>query len=54
MTDIIIPTRFPSRADPAAIVIGPEVRFTVLTSRLIRMEYSRDNTFEDRASQAFW
>ena len=26
----------------------------MLTSRLIRMEYSRGNAFEDRASQAFW
>ena len=41
-------------ADPAAVVTGPEVRFTVLTSRLIRMEYSRGERFEDRASQAFW
>lgn len=54
MIDTTIPTWFPSRADPDAIVAGPEVRFTVLTSRLIRMEHSRSNTFEDRASQAFW
>ncbi|MCX6028042.1 MAG: DUF5110 domain-containing protein [Chloroflexi bacterium] len=41
-------------ADPAAIVRGPHVRFTVLTSRLIRMETSPDDVFEDHASQAFW
>jgi hypothetical protein len=41
-------------ADPAAVVTGPGVRFTVLTSRLIRMEYSPDERFEDRASQVFW
>ena len=41
-------------ADPAAMVTGPNVRFTVLTSRLIRMEYSPDGRFEDRASQVFW
>ena len=41
MTAITIPTSFPSQADPAAVVSGPNVRFTVLTSRLIRMEYSR-------------
>ena len=39
---------------PEAVVLGPQARFTVLTSRLIRMEYSRTNTFEDRASQTFW
>jgi alpha-glucosidase (family GH31 glycosyl hydrolase) len=54
MSQITIPKSFPSQADPAAVVTGPSVRFTVLTSRLIRMEYSRGNTFEDRASQAFW
>ncbi len=54
MPAITIPTSFPSQATPAAVVSGPNVRFTVLTSRLIRMEYSRGNTFEDRASQAFW
>jgi alpha-glucosidase len=29
-------------------------RFTVLTDRLIRLEFHRDGRFEDRASQAFW
>ncbi|MBX0300540.1 glycoside hydrolase family 31 protein [Cryobacterium sp. 1639] len=38
-------------AHPAAVVTGPNYRFTVLTSRLIRMEYSQQNRFEDRASQ---
>lgn len=41
-------------ADPTAVVLGPHVRFTVLTSRLIRMEFSPDDAFEDRAGQAFW
>jgi len=36
------------------MVSGPGVRFTVLTDRLLRLEYSRTNRFEDRASQAFW
>ena len=45
---------FPAQADPAAVVTGPGVRFTVLTSRLIRLEYSQGSAFEDRASQAFW
>ena len=42
------------QADAAAIVRGSAVRFTVLTSRLIRLEYSAADTFEDRPSQAFW
>lgn len=41
--------------DPAAaetsVVGGDRYRFTVLTSRMIRMEYSEDGCFEDRASQ---
>ena len=41
-------------ADPAAIVTAPQARFTVLTSRLIRLEWSPDGRFEDRASQPFW
>lgn len=41
-------------ARPEAIVRGPDVRFTVLTSRLIRIEHNPTGAFEDRPSQAFW
>ena len=41
-------------ADPAAIVATTTARFTVLTDRLIRLEYSSTGQFEDHASQAFW
>src|SRR4030042_1008940 len=41
-------------ANPASIVSGPHVRFTVLTARLFRLEYSPSGSFEDRPSQAFW
>ena len=34
-----------------AIIQGPNCRFTVLTSSLIRMEYSENGSFEDRATQ---
>ena len=37
-----------------AVVCGANVRFSVLTSRLMRMEYSPSGQFEDRPSQAFW
>jgi hypothetical protein len=45
---------FDSLADHDAVVTGPNVRFTVLASRLIRMEHSPTGEFEDRPSQAFW
>ncbi len=39
--------------DPAAVVISGQARFTVLTPKMIRMEWSPDGRFEDRASFAF-
>jgi alpha-glucosidase (family GH31 glycosyl hydrolase) len=41
-------------ANPGAIVQVPNVRFTILTDRIIRIEFSRENLFEDRPSQVFW
>ena len=41
-------------ANAKAIVTAPNVRFTVLTDRTFRIEYSKENVFEDRASQVFW
>ena len=41
-------------ANPEAVVTGKNVRFTVITSRLIRIELSSSGVFEDRASQVFW
>ena len=40
------------KANPAAVVEFGNARFTVLTDRLIRMEWAADGTFEDRASLA--
>jgi alpha-glucosidase (family GH31 glycosyl hydrolase) len=48
-----IPTFHPV-ANPNAVVSIENARFTILTDRLIRLEYSNDNHFEDRPSQAFW
>ena len=39
-------------AQPAATVVYENARFTVLTDRLIRMEWAADGVFEDRASLA--
>ncbi|WP_139738874.1 glycoside hydrolase family 31 protein [Actinomyces wuliandei] len=41
----------PAPAHPEALVTGPTYRFTVLTSRLIRMEHSPTGTFTDAATQ---
>ena len=41
------------RADKAAIVTSGNARFTVLTSRLLRMEWAADGVFEDHASLVF-
>ena len=40
------------KASDAAVVVHANARFTVLTDRLIRMEWSEDGEFEDRASLA--
>lgn len=38
------------KADPEAIVVSANARFTVLGDRLIRMEWAEDGKFEDRAT----
>lgn len=38
-------------ANLKAIVKGDKYRFTILTSQMIRVEYSEDGVFEDRATQ---
>ncbi len=48
------PIEFQGLADPAALVQIAGLRITVLTSRLLRLEFSPGDTFEDRPSQAFW
>ena len=40
-------------ADPAAMVGARHARFTVLTSRLLRLEFAADERFEDRPSRSF-
>ena len=54
----MIPSQFQIVTNPiaetGAVVILPQARFTVLTSRLIRMEYDPDGDYEDHPSQIFW
>jgi alpha-glucosidase len=40
-------------ANPKAVIVTGNARFTVLTPQLIRMEWSADGKFEDRASLVF-
>ncbi len=46
MTDRLNPV-----ADPKAVVIKGNARFTILTPSMVRLEWSPDGVFEDRASQ---
>lgn len=43
-----------SKPNPDAVVRASAWRFTLLTSRLIRIEYDPHESFEDRPSQVFW
>jgi hypothetical protein len=52
MIQAIHPTPTP-KANPAAIIHEGDARFTILTSRLIRMEFDPQKRFEDHASQVF-
>ena len=45
-----IDTRGKSRKE--AVIQGEKYRITLLTDALVRLEYSEDGTFEDRASQS--
>ena len=38
-------------ANKNAVIRGDKYRFTVLTDRLLRLEYDEDGIFEDRATQ---
>ena len=42
------------RSRPDCVVMGDKYRFTVITSRMLRMEYSEDGEFEDRPTQVVW
>ena len=52
MIQAIHPTPTP-KANPAAIICEGYARFTILTSRLFRLEFDPLKKFEDQASQVF-
>ena len=41
------------KADPEAVVLAGNARFTVLTPQLVRMEWSENGSFEDNATLTF-
>ena len=43
-----------SMANPQAVIRFENFRFTLLTDRMLRVEYSISNMFEDRPSQVMW
>jgi alpha-glucosidase (family GH31 glycosyl hydrolase) len=43
-----------STANPQAIIRFEKLRFTLLTERMLRIEFSTSDIFEDRPSQIFW
>ena len=43
-----------ARADEAFVVQGERYRITVLTSRMLRLEYAEDGCFEDQPTQIVW
>ena len=49
-----VPPLSASTADPQAIIRFENFRFTPLTERLLRIEFSNSGIYEDRPSQVFW
>ncbi|HVO75140.1 MAG TPA: TIM-barrel domain-containing protein, partial [Ignavibacteriaceae bacterium] len=49
----MFPQTYNGKANPDAVIISGNARFTVLTSGIIRMEWSEDGVFEDLASLTF-
>ena len=43
-----------AKANEGAVIQGENYRFTVLTPWMLRIEYSQDGIFEDRATQMVW
>ena len=43
-----------AKANPKCIIKGEKYRFTVLTERLIRLEYNDNGYFEDYPTELIW
>ena len=53
-TLFFIPSPHQATANPQAVFTFPQVRFTLLSSQMLRVEVSPNGQFEDRPTQAFW
>lgn len=53
LPDHFVPELAP-KANEDAVIVADQVRFTVLTERLIRLEYDPSRVFNDRATQNMW
>ena len=51
---LINQVNFDPTVNPNAVVISGKVRFSILTDRIVRMEFDPDAIFEDRASLVYW
>ena len=49
----LLSQQYEGKANSEATVISGNVRFTILTRHIIRMEWSEDGSFEDNASLTF-
>ena len=49
----IFPQSYNGKANPEAVIVSGNVRFTILTPHIVRMEWSEDGIFEDLASLTF-
>ena len=50
---VLIAQEYQPEANPKAVVVSGNARFTVLSPRVIRMEWSSDGKFTDNASLTF-
>lgn len=53
LSNFVYAQEYNAVANPDAVVTSGNVRFTVLTPRVIRMEWTEDGVFEDHASLVF-
>ena len=43
-----------AKANPKNVIVGQKYRITVMTERLVRLEYNENGIFEDRPTQLVW
>ena len=53
ISGVVFSVEWNPTADPKAVVVSEDVRITVLTPRLLRLEWAENGQFEDHASLTF-